>query len=113
MSGGGYIVRVKDNSGCRTAVKRPLLLDYSLYFTPNGDGYNDVWNIPSLSGKKEVIIQIFDQKGAFITHIAPDGKGWDGTHNGKALPENDYWFVAQYNDNNIIEEVSGHFSLKR
>ena len=113
VSGGGYIVRVKDNSGCRTAVKRLLLLDYPLYFTPNGDGYNDVWNIPSLSGKKEVIIQIFDQKGTFITHIAPDGKGWDGTHNGKALPENDYWFVMQYNDNNIIEEVSGHFSLKR
>jgi gliding motility-associated-like protein len=81
-----------------------------LFFTPNGDGINDYWNI---SDKNNLIdnITIFNRFAKIITIIKPsDYYGWDGTYNGKILLKNDYWYQIHYKKGKIIK---GHITLLR
>lgn len=96
--------------------KEFFVLGYMKYFTPNGDGFNDTWNIPALKGHPEAVIYIFDRYGKLIKQISPMGEGWDGTFNGKPMPSTDYWFTVEYKvEGTPSRKVShkGHFSLKR
>ena len=90
-------------------------MDYPRYFTPNGDGYHDTWNIPALSVQLGSRILIFDRYGKLLKQISPAGDGWDGTYNGQKMPTTDYWFLLEYNDLTTGEpkQLRAHFSLKR
>lgn len=107
-------------SGCSASVPFSVF-GFPKYFTPNGDGYNDTWNIPGLKGHQEARIYIYDKSGRLLKQLSPFTEGWDGTWNGKAMPSTDYWFTVEFvndykapNDKNG-QKVSykGHFSLKR
>lgn len=87
---------------------------YPKFFTPNGDGVNEYWNIYSLQVQRDALIKIFNRYGKLLTTIRPQGSGWDGTYNGKQLPSSDYWFVLTYIDcEGLPSEFRAHFSLKR
>lgn len=109
---GEYTVYVQDKNGCGIAVDTFYILNYPKYFTPNGDGYNDYWNIKNMDkrGLQTSKIYIFDRFGKLIKQIAPEGLGWDGTSNGYQLPASDYWFTAKLTNGRTIK---GHFALKR
>lgn len=107
---GNYTVYVKDINGCGTIDDTFSLLNYPNFFTPNGDGYNDTWNIKFASFEPNMSINIFDRYGKFIIKLTGDGPGWDGTYNGKQLPSTDYWFVVTREDGTTHK---GHFAMKR
>ncbi|RYH72241.1 T9SS type B sorting domain-containing protein, partial [Flavobacteriaceae bacterium 144Ye] len=90
-------------------------LDYPKYFTPNGDGYHDTWNIIGFAGRADVKIYIFDRFGKLLKQISPSGQGWDGTYNGNPMPSSDYWFVVEYDEpiGGQRKEFKAHFTLKR
>ena len=46
---GIYTVSVKDLKGCEITPKEVSVLGIPKYFTPNGDGYNDYWNIEGVN----------------------------------------------------------------
>jgi gliding motility-associated-like protein len=55
-------------------------------FSPNGDGYNDYWNVKgNASFNTNSIIFIYDRYGKLITKINTNSDGWDGTFNGNPL----------------------------
>jgi gliding motility-associated-like protein len=88
------------------------IIDYPHFFTPNGDGYNDTWNIVGL--KATAKIYIFDRYGKLLKQISPTGNGWDGTFNGHLLPSTDYWFLVEYDDEqNATKQFRAHFAMKR
>ena len=94
------------------------LIDYPKFFTPNGDGYNEHWNITGLTEFHNAEIFIFDRYGKLLKQLNPTGDGWDGTLNGHQLPSTDYWFRVYYdeedaNNNTQRKEFKAHFSLKR
>ncbi|NBC57330.1 MAG: T9SS type B sorting domain-containing protein [Bacteroidetes bacterium] len=101
---------MRDKNGCGEALRRVFLLDYPQFFTPNGDGFNDKWQI--INSRQEIFtkIYIFDRYGKLIADINPTGSGWDGTMNGKPMPSNDYWFRVEREDGRVH---TGHFTLKR
>lgn len=114
VSAGTHLVKVKDAAGCAgTLTTEVLVVDYPKFFTPNGDGYNDTWNITSLKDQQQSMIYIFDRYGKLITTVKPSGEGWNGNYNGNALPSTDYWFRVTYFENKIEKEFRSHFSLKR
>ncbi|MFD2541064.1 T9SS type B sorting domain-containing protein [Lacinutrix gracilariae] len=110
-----YIISVRDVNGCSTKASATIqILIYPKFFTPNDDGVNDRWNIRCLSYQPLAKIYVYDRYGKLLNKISPSGVGWDGTYNGKALPSNDYWFVAEYLDElNIKKTFKSHFTLKR
>ena len=115
VSAGEHSVNVRDVNGCGVTTYILFVIDFPPYFTPNGDGYNDVWNISALSGQMASKIYIFDRYGKLLKQISPAGDGWDGTYNGQMMPTSDYWFLLEYNDFNTGEpkQLRAHFTLKR
>lgn len=111
---GIHMITVRDKNGCGQTTSEALVINYPKFFTPNGDGYNDTWNIKDLSEQNTSAIQIYDRYGKFITQIKPSGEGWDGTYMGNNLPSTDYWFVVSFTDaNSTAKEFRAHFSMKR
>lgn len=112
IEAGIYTVYVKDLNGCGVATEEISVLGIPNYFTPNGDGYNDYWNIKGINSRlnAETIVYIFDRFGKLVKQISPLGQGWDGTFNGNQMPSSDYWYSVQLEDGRVVK---GHFSLKR
>ena len=110
LLGGLYTVYVRDKFGCGEDSQTITLIDYPKFFTPNGDGYNDYWQIKGIQEYPESQIHIFDRYGKLLKQISPTSIGWDGTFNGELLPSSDYWFILQLDN---LQKVSGHFTLKR
>ena len=109
-----HIIKVKDAEGCSNEPETTFtILDYPKFFTPNGDGYNDLWNIRCLQTQAG-IISIFNRHGKLLNQFKTNFPGWNGTYNGKLLPASDYWFIVTYYDENGKEkQFKSHFSLIR
>lgn len=112
LNPGVYNVYINDVNGCGEIIKEVSLLGIPNYFTPNGDGFNDTWNIKGITEyyNSKSIIYIFDRYGKLIKHLSPHSNGWDGTYNGNPLPASDYWYNIKLEDGRVFK---GHFSLKR
>ena len=109
-----HFVKVRDAEGCSNEPEKTItILDYPKFFTPNGDGYNDFWNILCLEDQT-AMVSIFDRQGKLLRTFKTTNLGWNGTYNGQMMPANDYWFLVTYFDSNGIEnQFSSHFSLRR
>lgn len=109
---GFHTVYVRDLNGCGIAEQFISVLGIPQYFTPNGDGFNDSWNVKGANATfyKNSIIYIFDRYGKLIKQISPISSGWDGTYNGNLAPADDYWYNIKFDDG---RNSKGHFSLKR
>ena len=112
---GIHSITVQDINGCSAPItdNNVLVVGYPKYFTPNGDGYNDIWNISTLSDQVNLRIYIFDRFGKLLKDISPNGSGWDGTYIGQPMPAGDYWFTVEYSEQNVVKKFKSHFSLKR
>jgi gliding motility-associated-like protein len=119
VSLGEHIITIWDTKGGVASSCDPLVLtevqtiDYPHYFTPNGDGINDYWNIVGLSNQISAKIYIFDRQGKLIKQISPQSKGWDGTYNGNLMISTDYWFTVDYSEAGAEKQFKAHFTLKR
>lgn len=103
----------------------PIEIIPDKYFSPNGDGVNDLWEIKNLEVYSSYIVEIFTRHGKriFIQRVGSfnidgvdDGlgsyfSGWKGEYNGKPMPSDDYWYLITVED--IRKQYTGHFTLKR
>jgi gliding motility-associated-like protein len=112
---GEHILSVRDKNGyCNPAPIKAVIINYPKYFTPNGDGFHDTWNIVHLiPTNPNAPIFIFDRYGKLIKEISPSSSGWNGTYNGEPLPSTDYWFRVDYSEKGTSKTFKSHFSLKR
>lgn len=110
ISRGNYIAYIRNRANCDYATYPFTILDYPNFFTPNGDGANDVWKVDGLDSYPLSTIYIFDRYGKLLKQMNANSVGWNGTFNGYPLPATDYWFRLVLNENQI---VNGHFNLKR
>lgn len=109
---GFYTVYIRDKNGCGVSTRDISVLGYPKFFTPNGDGVNDLWRITGTSDQFEsdAFITIYDRFGKLLTQINPMDGGWNGTIRSNPLPASDYWFRVKLSDG---REIRGHFALKR
>ena len=114
ISSGNHEITISDSNGCGETIPVTVhLINSPKFFTPNGDGFNETWNIIGLPVQNKSVIYIFDRYGKLLKELDPNGPGWDGTYNGYPLPSDDYWFSIAYTENNVAREYRSHFSLKR
>ncbi len=114
---GTRTIYVRDRNGCGIAqeqIVQDLTVEgFPKFFSPNGDGINDLWQYipPESSGEASLVsIEIYNRYGQLLLSVDPTSRGWDGTVNGSSLPAADYWFRARSSSNRVI---TGHFSLTR
>lgn len=109
---GIYSVYVKDKFGCGMSQKSIGVLGIMEFFTPNGDGINDVWKISGLldNNEEDILLYVYDRYGKLLKSFTNRETGWDGTYNGKNMPTDDYWYKIRLTDGTI---ETGNFMLKR
>jgi len=111
---GMYEVRVMDENGCEAVASIFMeFIDIEIpnFFTPNGDTMNDFWKPRNAEYFPDIIVKIYDRYGRVVARLS-NIQGWDGTYEGKELPSGDYWYIVQFNEDNMREFV-GHFTLYR
>jgi len=101
LTRGDYTVYVKDSYDCvpmEVVIVVPNIINV---ITPNGDGVNDVINYSALSGKGNLVLNIYDRYGTKI-HQADKTNNytWDGKVGGKNVPTGNYWYSVTWNENN-------------
>lgn len=117
VSPGEHTITATLIENCNHSLSKKIqLISYPKFFTPNGDGNNDFWNISGLNQAPYIIV-IFNRYGKLIKTINTQSVGWDGTFSGNLLPQDDYWFSIKYIDPTSTKEemkkFTGHFTLKR
>jgi len=94
-----YSVLVSNAFGCSdTASVNVLLLeDFAIIpnnlITPNENGQNDKWKIQGIEFYPLAKVMVFDQWGRIIISEENYKNTWDGTMNGKPLPDGSYFYV--------------------
>ena len=99
-----YTVRGEDDHGCagETTVEVRIQnatvstkLKPSLFFSPNNDAINPYWTIENILDYPQCSVTIFDDKGIKVFEAKPYLNTWDGTINGRALPDGVYYFIIR------------------
>jgi gliding motility-associated-like protein len=82
-------------------------------FTPNGDGVNDEFRVAYRS-IIEFKATIYNRWGNRIYEWTDPQKGWDGTFNGRPMPEGPYFFIIRALGSDGLEyELKGDINLLR
>jgi gliding motility-associated-like protein len=113
VTAGPHTVTVGDTNGCTNLSQDVFIIGYPKFFTPNGDGFNDSWNLVGLIDQPQAKIYIFDRYGKLLKQISSSGEGWDGTYTGQLMPATDYWFTVEYTELSATKIFRAHFSLLR
>lgn len=110
-------VIINDKNGC--GITEPLeflVVGYPKFFTPNGDGVNDDWNIKGIETLTNPVVFVFDRYGKLLKQLGA-ANSWDGTFNGRPMPATDYWFRFEYGETDegllVAKTRKTHFTLKR
>lgn len=113
---GEHELIIIDKNGCQSIV--PFVIELRLpnihipaFFTPNGDGLNERWEIDSIEYYPDALIQIYDRYHKLLIEYKGHELGWDGMYNGHPMPSDDYWYYIR--DIHIGRPRSGHFRLHR
>ena len=108
---GFYTLFTRDKNGCGISEEDIAVVGFPKFFTPNGDGRNDTWQLIGASDDlAQGNITIYDRYGKLLKQMGAVGNGWDGTLNGDPLPASDYWFRVFIDGG---KQFAGHFTLKR
>ena len=121
---GDYIISltIRTDKGCQSSVNSELpvvVLDggeinFPNAFVPGDNSPNPIF-LPAFSeGVDEYELQIYNRWGEFIWSTTNINEGWDGTVNGKLVPQDVY--VYKYRvvyENGVIESDAGSVTLLR
>ncbi len=114
---GMHTVTINDLMGCGMVSETITVVGFPKFFTPNGDGANDLWHIIGVTTLENPVVHVFDRYGKLIKQLDENSSGWDGTFNGREMPSTDYWFKLTYTnfEGQTVEAkyISNHFSLRR
>ncbi|MBB1489708.1 T9SS type B sorting domain-containing protein, partial [Oceanospirillum sp. D5] len=75
---GEHTVDVRDKNGCGVISLQVFVMGFPKFFTPNGDGANDTWNVKGLSNAylQNTTVFIYNRYGKLIKQLKPSAEGW-------------------------------------
>ncbi|WP_421921223.1 gliding motility-associated C-terminal domain-containing protein [Marinifilum sp.] len=116
---GTYQVMVVDGNACRSAdagqlvqieldENHPVIVNNAL--TPNGDGINDNWMIHYESSLGNPEVYVFNIYGQQVYHSKSYQNNWQGNFNGSTLPNGAYYYLIEFNSEDI-KPIKGSLSI--
>lgn len=99
--GGYYFAEVK-NQGCPNTKSFTIIVHDRVgvtnLITPNGDAYNQRWEIFNIENHSPCQVSVFSRDGTLVYSNTNYNNQWDGTYNGNPLPEGVYYYVVNCED---------------
>jgi len=82
-------------AGKKSNAKSPLYMPN--VFSPNDDGYNDLYRAYIASGiqLKSYELNLYDMNGQLIFRTVDIEQGWDGVYRGEVMPSGEYYWRVQ------------------
>lgn len=110
-----YMLTVTSANGCMvkgffnvSVLASPVIFNT---FTPNGDGYNDLWKIQNMEYYPKSTVEIFSRNGDKVFRSIGYPVAWDGRYNGAALPAGVYYYVIDLKNGKPL--LSGSVTIIR
>ncbi|MBF9253903.1 gliding motility-associated C-terminal domain-containing protein [Pontibacter sp. 172403-2] len=108
-----YTVTVTTAGGCTATNQLTVTVSPKVEpanaITPNGDGYNDVFQIKNLEAYENCTVQIFSRWGELVFESRGYATPWDGTKKGQPLPVGAYYYIIHLNSTE--PPISGSVTL--
>ncbi|MTI38890.1 tandem-95 repeat protein [Fulvivirga lutimaris] len=76
-------------------------LNPPMFFSPNGDGIGDFWEIENIEVYETCKLTVFSRSGVKVFEAEPYANNWDGTYRGTKVSDGDYYYIFQCNGENI------------
>lgn len=116
-----YFMTISDTlNGCADSDSVTITVDPVLKipdtFTPNGDGYNDTWEIIKIEEYPDCEIIVYNRWGAIVfqSNGYPQSKWWNGeSKSGKDLSPGAYFYFIDLNDPEHPDPYRGTINLVR
>lgn len=113
-----YNVQITDIDGCVDSTVAiitvvPDLTDLIIpnLFTPNGDGFNDLWVVENLDAYTSNEVTVFNIYGQVVYESTPYNNDWDGAYSGNILPDGTYFYIIRLNDPLFPDPIQGALTL--
>ncbi|HYK76433.1 MAG TPA: MBG domain-containing protein [Daejeonella sp.] len=112
-----YKVTVTNANGCSSSeqITIQVLEDYKFdannVITPNGDGFNDKWEIKNIDYYPDNEVKVYDRNGKLMYSKKGYKNDWDGTYNGSPLAEDTYYYYVDFGPGYGI--LKGYVSIVR
>lgn len=71
-------------------------------FTPDGDGLNDIWNIPALGAFGNFDLSVFNKYGQLVFYNKDINRPWDGKYNGLPQPSGVYVYIIKMKESGVL-----------
>jgi gliding motility-associated-like protein len=116
-----YTVKGRDNNNCKgeatidvkvrgeAIVKK---LGPNNFFSPNGDESSPYWHVDKIDEYPQCEVVIYDDKGVKVFDAKPYMNNWDGSFNGKRLPDGVYYYIIRCEGEESLPR-SGSITLLR
>jgi gliding motility-associated-like protein len=78
-------------------------IDIVTFFSPNGDGKNDTWQVREIDRYLNNQVWIYTRTGQEIFSAKPYGNNWNGIFEGTDLPEGSYYYRIDLNGNQTVD----------
>ena len=112
-----YVLTATAVSGCNTDMDTVRVKVYNdIYvpnaFSPDGNGYNDTWNIPALAAFPNFELYVYNRNGGLVYQCASIFVPWDGYYKGEPAAAGAYVYLIKLN-NSIKRVLKGNLVLVR
>jgi len=97
-----YTLTVTNNFGCsdsaQVTIEVVLNVNYPIpnLITPNGDGFNDVWDLSLIPGIETAEIFVLNRYGWEVFKTKEYKNNWDGKFKGEILPDGAYVYIIDF-----------------
>lgn len=112
-----FYYEICNGFGCDTAMVKVYVecLDIMIFtaLSPNRDGINDFFYIGGLDDKPENRLVIYNRWGNRVFEMEGYDNSWDGTFNGKELPDGTYYYIFEVKDQGVMRTFNGYLELYR
>jgi gliding motility-associated-like protein len=115
-----YRLRITTSQGCTATDDMNIVVISNCTgkpmnaFSPNGDGINDRWIVTNGPCFVKAKVQVFNRFGSKIFDNTDYKNNWEGTFNGKPLPDGTYYYTVTFLlINGSVETQSGNVTIVR